>query len=84
MWLQISCHKFNGVQEIESMHAYMSINLARLDAGKGIATTLLCHNKAVYHEACYLKFAIIEKLKRTQKYIIYLMIIISAIKPNEN
>ena len=44
MWLQISCHKFNGVQEIESMHAYMSINLARLDEGRGIATTSLCHN----------------------------------------
>ena len=64
MWLQISCHKFNGVQEVESMHAYMSINLARLDEGRGIATTSLCHNKVVYHKACYLKFAI-EKLKRT-------------------
>ena len=48
------------------MHTYMSINLARLDEGKGIATTLLCHNKAVYHKASYLKFSI-EKLKRTQK-----------------
>ena len=66
MWLQISCHKFNEVQEIDSMHAYMSINLARLDEGRGIATTLLCHNKAVYHKACYLKFSI-EKLKRMQK-----------------
>ena len=47
------------------MNAYMSINLARLDEGRGIATTLLSHNKAVYHKACYLKFAI-EKL-RTQK-----------------
>ena len=66
MWLQISCHKFNGVQEIESMYAYMSISLARLDEGRGIATTLLCHNKAVYHKACYLKFVIV-KLKRKQK-----------------
>ena len=40
----------------------MSINLARLDEVRGIAKT----HKAVYHKACYLKFAI-EKLKRAQK-----------------
>ena len=41
------------------------INLARLDEGRGIAETLLCH-KAVYHKSCYLKFAN-DKLKRAQK-----------------
>ena len=53
------------IKKIDSMP--MSINLARLDEGRGIAETLLSH-KAVYHMACYnyLKFAN-DKLKRAQK-----------------
>ena len=58
--LAINLMEFKKIESIP-----MSINLARLDEGRGIAETLLSH-KAVYHKACYLKFAN-DKLKRAQK-----------------
>ena len=55
-----------NVQEFKKIDSVpMNISLDRLDEGQGVAKILLLH-KAVYHKACYLKFAN-DKLKRAQK-----------------